>query len=179
MPDGSSPEALSEFDMAKRKVFIDVWELVQQGDPNKCWEWQGCKNSTGYGSITISQKVYSAHRIVYALTFPNAIDFRAPKDKSLKQFILHKCDNRLCCNPDHMELGNYNDNNKDAANKGRSNAPKGANHAKAKLTQEQAEQVRSIHKTGLTYVEIGKMFNIHANNISRIVKMRGYTESRV
>jgi hypothetical protein len=165
--------------MAKRKVFTDVWALVQQGDPNECWEWQGCKNNTGYGSITISQKVYSAHRIVYALTYPYTIDFRAPKNKSLKQFILHKCDNRLCCNPNHMELGNYNDNNKDAANKGRSNAPKGANHAKAKLTQEQAEQVRLIHKTGLTYVAIGKMFNIHANNISRIVKMRGYTESRV
>lgn len=163
----------------KRKTFEDAWELIKVGNPDECWEWQGCKNNTGYGSITISQKVYSAHRIAYALTFPNTIDFRAPKDKSLKQFILHKCDNRLCCNPNHMELGNYNDNNKDAANKGRSKSVKGAKHKNAKLTQDQADQVRLIHKTGLTYVEIGKMFNIHANNISRIVKFRGYTESMV
>ena len=165
--------------MAKRKVFTDVWALVRQGNRDECWEWQGHTNSTGYGSMTINQKLYSTHRIVYALTFPNSIEFRAPKDKSLKQFILHKCDNRLCCNPEHMKLGNYDDNNKDAKSKGRSKAPKGANHVKAKLTQEQAEQVRLISKTGITYVELGKMFNIHANNISRIVRMRGYTESRV
>jgi hypothetical protein len=78
-----------------------------------------------------------------------------------------------------MVLGNYDDNNKDAKNKGRSNAPKGANHKLAKLTQDQANQVREIYKTALTYVEIGKMFNIHANNISRIVRFRGYAESRM
>jgi hypothetical protein len=162
----------------KRKTFQDAWALVKTDDPNKCWEWQGCVNSNGYGSMMVSQKSYSAHRIIYALTFPGRINFSAPKDKSLKQFILHKCDNRLCCNPNHMELGNYNDNNKDAAKKGRSKAPRGAEHKKAKLTQEQAEQVRLIHKTGLTFVQIGKMFNIHANNISRIVKFRAYVESK-
>lgn len=161
----------------KRKTFQDVWDLVKVAAPNECWEWQGCVNNTGYGSITISQKAYSAHRVVYGLTFPGKIDFQAPKDKKLKQFILHKCDNRLCCNPAHMDLGNYADNNKDAAQKGRSRAPRGAEHKNAKLTKEQAEQVRQIHKTGLTFVEIGKMFNIHANNISRIVKFRGYVES--
>lgn len=56
---------------------------------------------------------------------------------------------------------------------------KGAEHKLAKLTQDQARKVREIHKTGLTFVQIGKMFNIHANNISRIVKMRGYVEGRV
>ena len=165
--------------MAKRKVFTDVWDLIKQGNPDECWEWQGHTNSTGYGSIGINRKLYSAHRVAYGLTFPNSIEFQAPKDKSLKQFILHKCDNRLCCNPNHMTLGNYNDNNKDAKNKGRSKSSKGAKHPLAKLTQEQAEQVRLIYKTGLTFVEIGKMFNIHANNISRIVKFRAYTESRV
>lgn len=163
----------------KRKTFQDAWQLVKTDDPDKCWEWQGCVNNTGYGSMTVSQKAYSAHRIIYALTYPNSIDFAAPKDKTLKQFILHKCDNRLCCNPNHMELGNYNDNNKDCAKKGRAKAPRGAEHKNAKLTQEQAEEVRAIYKTGLTFVEIGKMFNIHANNISRIVKYRGYVESKV
>ena len=160
--------------MAKRKVFADVWELVSKGEPNQCWEWLGCKNSTGYGSITISQKVYSAHRIVFALTNPGLIEMTAPKDKKAKQFILHKCDNRLCCNPSHMSLGNYADNNKDAALKGRSNAPKGAEHKKAKLTQEQADMIRKIHAPGLTYVQIGKMFDIHANNVSRIVRNKAY-----
>ena len=164
--------------MAKRKIFSDVWNLIAKSGDEKCWEWQGCKNSTGYGSMTVSQKTYSAHRIVFALTYPNVISIEAPTNKKLKQFILHKCDNRGCCNPNHMVLGNYDDNNKDAKAKGRSNAPKGASHKLAKLTQQQANQVREIHKTGLSYVDIGKMFNLHANNVSRIVKFRGYVESR-
>lgn len=165
--------------MAKRKTFEDAWELVSIKSDDECWNWLGCKNSTGYGSMTVSQKVYSAHRIIYKLTHPDEIEFHAPKDKSLKQFILHKCDNRLCCNPKHMMLGNYDDNNKDAKNKGRSSAPKGAHHKKAKLTFEQANKVRELNKKGLSYVEISKFFGIHANNISRICRNIGYVNNGV
>lgn len=160
--------------MAKRKVFADVWEFVPQGNPDECWNWLGCKNSTGYGSITIGQKAYSAHRVVFALTNPGLIEMSAPKDKKAKQFILHKCDNRLCCNPAHMSLGNYADNNRDAAIKGRSNAPKGAQHKKAKLTQEQADMIRKIYVPGVTYVDLANMFGLHANNVSRIVRNKAY-----
>ena len=165
--------------MAKRKTFSDVWDLIAQKSEDECWEWQGCKNSTGYGSMMVRQKTYSAHRIVFALSNPGLISIEAPSDKKLKQFILHKCDNRLCCNPKHMFLGNYDDNNKDAKAKGRSNAPKGANHKKAKLTQEQADMIRKIYVPDLTFVEIGKMFNIHANNVSRIVRNKTYLASGV
>lgn len=164
--------------MAKRKVFEDAWQLVNIKSHDECWDWLGCKNTTGYGSMTVSQKTYSAHRIIYKLTYPDAIEFKAPKNKSLKQFILHKCDNRVCCNPNHMTLGNYDDNNKDAKYKGRSSAPKGANHKKAKLTFEQANEVRELNKKGLSYVEISKSFNLHANNISRICRNIGYVENR-
>lgn len=162
--------------MAKRKQLHDVWHLIEKKQPNDCWPWKGCRNSTGYGSITVCQITYSAHRVVYYLTNPGLITLKAPTDKKTKQFILHVCDNRLCCNPNHMTLGNYDDNNKDAANKGRSNACRGANHKRAKLTQEQADKIREIAKTGLTYVDISKMFNIHANNVSRIVRMKAYVE---
>ena len=165
--------------MAKRKVFDDVWNLIQMGNPNDCWEWLGYKNSSGYGNIKINQQSYSAHRLAYALTNQNTITYKAPKNKKAKEFVLHKCDNRTCCNPNHMFLGNYDDNNKDAKSKGRSNAPKGAKHKLAKLTQDQADQARLFHGHGWSYVEIGKMFNIHANNISRICKGLGYAESRV
>jgi len=163
----------------KRKTFDDVWELIAKKGEDDCWEWQGYKNNTGYGNMTVSQKTYSAHRIVYFLTYPNTIDVAAPKNKSLKQFILHKCDNRSCCNPHHMTLGNYDDNNKDAKSKGRSNARRGSDHKNSKLTQEQAEQARFFRGHGWSFVEIGKMFGIHANNISRICKYRGYVTKGV
>jgi hypothetical protein len=163
----------------KRKIFTDVWDLVQIGNSDDCWNWLGYKKKFGYGNMTVNKKQYSAHRITYALTYPNKITFEAPKNKSLKEFVSHKCDNPSCVNPNHLFLGNYDDNNKDAKLKGRSRAPQGANNKKAKLTQEQAEQVRLFHGHDWSYVEIGKMFNIHANNISRICKGIGYKESRV
>lgn len=165
--------------MAKRKTFSDVWNLIAKGSEDECWEWQGCKNTSGYGSMTVSQSVYSAHRIAFVLSNPGLISMKAPSNKYLKEFVLHKCDNRSCCNPKHMFLGSYDDNNKDAKNKGRSSAPKGAKHKLAKLTQEQANQIRQIHKSGLSYVDIGKMFNVHANNVSRVVRGISYTEGRV
>lgn len=160
----------------KRKTFNDAWDLVAKKGNDDCWEWQGTKGTQGYGAMTVSQVSYSAHRIIYFLTHPNTIDVAAPKDKYLKQFILHKCDNRLCCNPSHMTLGNYDDNNKDAKAKGRSNTRRGADHRSAKLTQDQAEQARFFRGHGWSFVEIGKMFGIHANNISRICKYRGYVQ---
>jgi len=165
--------------MAKRKTFSDALDLIAKGGEDDCWEWLGCKNNTGYGSMTVSQVAYSAHRIAFALANPGLISMKAPTNKHLKEFVLHKCDNRLCCNPNHMFLGNYDDNNKDAKLKGRSNAPKGSKHKLAKLTQEQADKIRQIHKSGLSYIEIGKMFNVHANNVSRIVRGMSYTESGV
>ena len=164
--------------MAKRKIIEDAWDLVQKGKPDECWEWLGSKNSTGYGSIKVSQKTYSAHRLIYGLTYPNTISYKAPKNKSLKEFILHKCDNRSCCNPNHMTLVNYDDNNKDAKNKGRSKAVYGANHKNAKLTQEQANKVRDLHSIGINYSQLGIFFGINANNISRICRNISYIENR-
>jgi hypothetical protein len=162
--------------MAQRKTFTDAWDLVDKTTNDQCWLWKGCKTNTGYGSMTVSQKSYSAHRIIYGLSFPNTISMQAPKNKQLKEFVLHKCDNRLCCNPNHLFLGNYDDNNKDAKQKNRSRAPRGSKHKKAKLTFEQANEVRKLAKNGMTYVQISKQFGLHANNVSRIARNLGYVE---
>ena len=164
--------------MARRKTFENAWDLVQQKTADECWPWLGCKNSTGYGSMMVSQKAYSAHRIIFSLVNPGLITYEAPKNKQAKEFILHKCDNRECCNPAHMTLGNYADNIQDAKQKGRTRTVRGAAHKKAKLTAEQAQAIRAMHNSNTTYVELGKMFNIHANNVSRIVRNKAYLEQR-
>jgi hypothetical protein len=59
-----------------------------------CWVWAGATNSNGYGAFKLSRSVQSAHRASYAIKhghIPDGMD------------VHHKCNNRLCVNPDHLE----------------------------------------------------------------------------
>jgi hypothetical protein len=62
--------------------------------------------------VTEGRKAHGAHR--YSWTLANGV---IPEGLS----VLHKCDNRICVNPNHLFLGNKFDNMRDAANKKRIN----------------------------------------------------------
>ncbi len=83
---------------------------------NGCWKWLSTKNCFGYGRLFSDNKEYKAHRVSWELKFgpiPNGL------------FVLHKCDNPECTNPDHLFLGTQRENMNDCLNKGRhSNAAK-------------------------------------------------------
>jgi GrpB-like predicted nucleotidyltransferase (UPF0157 family) len=56
-----------------------------------------------------------AHRVSYASFVCE------PGDK----LVLHKCDNRLCVNPEHLELGDNDTNMRQMAERGRAHKPYG------------------------------------------------------
>ena len=85
----------------KTHIFID--------DKTGCWNWTGTKNLNGYGKMTMRDsnhvRYYStAHRESY-------IFYNGPIINNM--YVLHKCDNPSCCNPDHLYLGTNSDNQKD------------------------------------------------------------------
>ena len=63
-------------------------------------------------------------------------------------YVCHKCDEKLCANPDHLFLGTAVDNMQDASRKGRIRIPaesfhSSETHQPAKLTNAQVREIRS------------------------------------
>jgi hypothetical protein len=82
-----------------------------------CWNWQRSKTGHGYGDARECGKGILIHRRAYELwkgNIPHGL------------FVCHKCDNPICCNPDHLFVGTRSDNMKDCAAKGRLNFQKAA-----------------------------------------------------
>jgi len=59
----------------------------------KCWVWTGAQRD-GYGLFKFDGRVLSAHRVAYVLE-----NFTIPEGS----VIHHKCSNRLCVRPDHLQ----------------------------------------------------------------------------
>jgi hypothetical protein len=94
-----------------KDILSRFWAKVDKSED--CWEWIGQKHSNGYGLLQCrsrkNRKMIKAHRLSYEL-------HNGPIPEGL--LVLHKCDNKLCVNPDHLELGNYSKNLKDAYDRG-------------------------------------------------------------
>lgn len=76
--------------------------------PNGCWQWQKTLDAHGYGAFRAGGKQYKAHRAAYEL-------WKGPTPLP----VLHRCDNRGCCNPDHVRPGTHADNTADMLERGR------------------------------------------------------------
>lgn len=103
-------------------------------EPNSgCWIWLGSFNRWGYG--TGLHKSEYAHKRSWR-------EYNGPVPAGL--WVLHRCDNPACVNPDHLFLGTGKDNVRDKVSKGRARgAGRGEAHWKNTLTKNQVMEIMS------------------------------------
>ena len=87
------------------------WSRVDVRGGDDCWEWRGSRASKDYGQIRVQGTTMGSHRLAWELW--NA----EPIPDGL--WVLHKCDNPPCCNPEHLWVGTGLDNVRDRDAKGR------------------------------------------------------------
>ena len=126
------------------------WSKVQKSDG--CWEWLGAK-SRKYGQSYDGVRSTGAHRFSWILH-----KGEIPEGK----WVLHKCNNPSCVNPDHLYLGTRADNIGDMLEADRQVKVQPLHR---KFFGGEVWLVRKLLRAGFTHELIGRMFKVSETTI--------------
>lgn len=115
---------------------------------DECWESNWAKDTTGYGQICFKQRQCKHHILMYILHYGDIC--------GISSVIHHKCENKKCVNPEHLELCTHSENIR--------------KHHKSDATD---LSIINLHNSGLTIHEISKKLNIGLTTICRRIKFIG------
>ena len=139
-----------------------------------CWVWVGAIHGKdvrpgfpGYGVMNVQGRQQRAHRISWLL-------FRGEIEEGKE--VLHRCDNSLCVNPEHLFLGTKSENMKDCVSKGRharaGGAKPGTANGAAKLDDDKVREARKMHAEGASYSSIARLFGVNEATIRPAIQRR-------
>ena len=118
-----------------------------------CWLWTASERVANYGNFHVRRRNFLAHRVSLALASGPAWDESC--------FACHRCDNTWCVNPDHLYMGDHDTNARDCTSRGRRKALRGEASPSAKLTREQASEIKTLmRRSGRDTSEIAARFGV-------------------
>lgn len=132
-PDAPGPLSRRTRD-PRRPASDRFWEQVAKAGPDDCWPWTGGLDPDGYGVF------YAGGQNVQAIRF--ALEQKLGRALTDDEVSRHTCDNRPCCNPEHLVEGSIADNNADTVSRGRQ--ARGEGSANAKLSEADVAEIRSL-----------------------------------
>ena len=118
-----------------------------QCEPSGCIVWKGPLTKKGYGTTWRGQ----AHRVAWQL-----LNGPIPQGSQ----IHHRCHNGACCEVDHLELLTAQEHQE--------------KHKKAKLSQEKADAIRALMRSGRGRRTVAAQFGVTPSVISNVVHERLY-----
>lgn len=123
------------------------WTKIDQRGPDECWPWTGRLIPQGYGAAWFCGRPARAHRIAYELVRGPI----PPGEGYHGTVVRHRCDNRPCCNPAHLELGTQADNVRDAIERGRRADKRGERTGTSLLTESDVMNIRAARRRGIIW----------------------------
>jgi len=146
-------------DEEKKQRLKDNFEkLVIRKDG--CWEWKG-RSEKGYAKMSCRKALGAClgHRASWIIHYGNI-----PENMS----VLHRCDNAICTNPNHLWLGFNEDNVNDMLSKKRN--PIGSKVGTAKLNESQVKDIKNLLNKEITCRQIADKYNVTVQAIALIKK---------
>jgi hypothetical protein len=165
---------------APRPLAERFWAMVVRSAPGECWSWSGATHEAGYGVLGRGGRSHGlarAHRVSWEI-------HHGPVPEGL--WVLHKCDNPICTNPEHLFLGTAADNHADMRAKGRMvppprllgdrnprriRPPKGELNGAAKLTDESVREIRRLYMPRVvTLADLATRFGVSESVVGAVVR---------
>ena len=151
------------------KAIKHFWDRVDIRGKDECWEWRGGRQAFGHGRLRVCGRRWLAHRFSYTISF-------GPIPHGL--FVLHKCDNPPCVNPNHLYVGTQNDNVQDRVDRDRSAF--GEDSGKTCLTNEQVFDIQRLYNTGnYTQRDLAARYGVSISCVGNIIDGKRWVKKQI